>query len=383
MYLNPPAGAIPPSPSLILAEQPVARMSLSLPILRAGAAVVFSKADGSVVDLRRQLTWMEALSGRYKTMYEVDVARQRCWMVTDRDDLPTRDDRFYFVGDVCMEWQVTEPDKVVKEQVRDGRPYVMQRIMKLMRDVSRQYEITECERAEREINQLVDSPIRIRDYGLTVRHISARVSLDQAARIYLQEQTGIDRDKDLQERGHGRDLLALTHEHGLEAERRRAVMNGVQGEFGLIVQHLRHHPGEAMQVLQLMHQRQQELEQRRQASFASSTEMFAKLVDEGHIQAADIQDIVKQVLNNTLNVVAGTPDPPHAVLGGAGALPANQGSQPGQSAQAAPAAASIRPTPGQASRPRQSAQPAAPAAPSNGVGGWRGRKPHQTGTGTS
>jgi len=83
---------------LVVNEQPVNRMQLSAPVLRAGVTPVYAQPDGTVVHLGRRLTFGEALSGMYRTMYEVDVAHHQTQLTARGHELPTRDDRFSFVA---------------------------------------------------------------------------------------------------------------------------------------------------------------------------------------------------------------------------------------------------------------------------------------------
>ncbi|MDI6104630.1 hypothetical protein QLQ12_39170 [Actinoplanes sp. NEAU-A12] len=379
--------------NLIVSEQPVGRVQFAKPALGPGFAVVYAKSDGTVVNLGRRLDFGEALSGMFRTAFEVDVRRQKTDLTTRDSDLPTRDDRFSFVATVTVGWQVTAPETVVRENVRDGGAAIGRRVLSLMRGISRRYEITECEQVEREINDLHRSgPIAVPELGLSIDHVSAFVTLDDAARDYLQRQVGIERRKDLDGR-----------EQDLENQRLNGVMAAVQGEMGLIALHLRHHPQDGLQVLQLMHARQQELAQRQQERFASSEAIFTKMLDEGLVQAADVEEIRKQVLANTLSVISGTtgtqppmltaqatvqtaapaslPPPGPAAQGSAAQGPA------GPAAPVSPAAPATRPAPRR--RPpgnTQTADPGQTATPPvdpNGVGGWRPRRSPQSGTSTS
>ncbi|MEU0555432.1 hypothetical protein [Dactylosporangium sp. NPDC006015] len=357
--------------SLILSEQPVARVQLlARPILRAGVTAVYSTQEGKLEDLGRLLTFGEAMSGRYKTMYEVDISHHECTVSTGRDPLPAKSDSSFFAAKVDIGWQVTDPVKVVREGVRDGEQVVVRRVMDAMRKVGRKYEITDCDQVEQEINELYDPPVRIFGYGLTIDHVSAHVTRDDAAR------------------GHALDAAPLQPEQELERERMRAVAAGVRGEFGSLAAHLRHHPDQTLQVLRLMHARQQELEQRQDAVFRSSDEMFRRMLDAGLIQNMDIEEIRDRLLRNTRNMATGGPPPVNARLGGPVAgPPAAAPDAPSGPHQAAPPAAP-RSTPQSPPEPRnataapgphQAAPPAAPPADPTGVAGWRKRRPAQSG----
>ncbi|MEV0560400.1 hypothetical protein [Dactylosporangium sp. NPDC050588] len=342
MHRQDPRQGHPAQPrSLILSEQPVARVQLlARPILRAGVTAVYSTQEGKLEDLGRLLTFGEAMSGRYKTMYEVDISHHECTVSTGRDPLPAKSDSSFFAAKVDIGWQVTDPVKVVREGVRDGEQVVVRRVMDAMRKVSRKYGITDCDQVEQEINELYDPPVRIFGYGLTIDHVSAHVTRDDAARDHLRQQAQIERQTDPGARGHTLD---------------GAVAAGVRGEFGSLAAHLRHHPDQTLRVLRLMHARQQELEQRQDAVFRSSDEMFRTMLDAGLIQNMDIEEIRDQLLRDTRNMTTGGPPPANARLGGpVAAPPSNAAAAPG---------------------PHQTAAPADPT----GVAGWRKRRPAQSG----
>ncbi|MEU3457699.1 hypothetical protein ABZ671_29485 [Micromonospora sp. NPDC006766] len=365
-----------PAQSLILTEQPVNRMQFFAPPVRAGVTVVYSRADGTVEKLDHRLTFTEALSGVYRKVYEVDTTLHDTRITISGHDLPTRDDRFAFVADVTVNWQATSPDVVVREGVRDGVPVVSRRVLALLRGISRRYLITDCERVEREINDLhLGGPVVIAKYGITIHGVTAFVTLDAAARQYLQQQEEIERQKDLTRRGHVLNVDSLRNEQDLERQRMEAVAQGVQGELQLIALHLRHHPDDALQVMQMMHNRQLELEQQRQARYASSDEIFTKMLDAGLVQAADVEQIRRQVLQNALHMVGGAPEPPPNALAvppaapPAGAPPAPAQTRPRKPAGGAPTAPAL--------------PPATPAPDPDGISGWRPRKSAQSGTGTN
>jgi hypothetical protein len=371
------------TPSLILSQQPVNRMQFSAPPLRAGVTVVYSRADGTVEKLDHRLTFSEALSGIYRNVYEVDIARHETKLSISGHDLPTRDDRFSFVADVTVNWQATSPEVVVREGVRDGTSVVSGRVMTLLRGISRQYQITDCQEAEREINDLhLGGPMVIAEYGISIHNITAFVTLDDAARQYLQEQEHIERQKDLKRRSHVLDVDTLRNEQELERQRMEAVLNGVQGELGLIALHLRHHPDEGLKVLQMMHSRQLELEQQQHARYSSSEEIFTKMLDAGLVQAADVEEIRRQVLQNTLNGVGGAPEPPKNTLAATAALQIGAPPAPAPAPTPAPAPAT-RPAPRTRARTGATTPPPDPAPDPDGVGGWRPRKSTQSGTGTN
>jgi len=315
---------LPPSRSLVRSSQAVARLQIAAPSLPPGVAAVYVTVDGRAEQRERVLSRGEALSGRYRTMHLVDVTRHRTDVPADRVELPTRHDRRHFRGRVRVGWRVTDAATVVKEGIVEGDSIVEAWVLDAMRTISRGYDIDQCELAEREINQITaGGPVHLTGTGISVDHVSAHVTLDDIT-------SGHYRDADLQQ-------------NQLELERLRmaAVAEGVQGEFGLITLHLRHHPTEAIQVLELMHRRQQELEQRQAARFTSSAELFATMADKGLLQNVDVDQIRDALLQNLVaTVTAGAspvgsgpaPRPPlpggGAASGGGAAPPAGPAPQP-------------------------------------------------------
>jgi hypothetical protein len=384
MYPNPAqaAGLASRPNSLIRSQQPVARVQfLNRPVLDAGVTAVYSTAEGKVEHLGRLLTTSEALSGRYKTMYEVDVTRRASSASTAHNSLPTRDDRFYFTATVEMGWRVTDPAKVVEERVDNGDHIVITHVINLMRRISRKYEIEECHIVEHEINRVASGvPIQLRDVGISIDYVSAHVTLDQAAQQYLQNQAQIDRAIDLQKRDHARQKDALQHSQELENEQMSAIASGVQGEFGLITMHLRHHPEEALQVLHLLHSRQQELEQLQAARFGNSAEMFSKMLDAGLLQNIDTEEIRDAVLRNIMTTVTGMAQTPKTALYDVASVPLNADLQTAVSASVPHGSALPAQTANIPGKPYPGGDVAASGDPS-GVTGWRQRRPNHPGPG--
>lgn len=281
-------------PSLIVSEHPVARLQVfKRPYLTAGVTVVFSTADGVVEDLNRMINWWEAIGGRYRTMYEVDVSRHRLTVATDRTPLPARTDQLAFDAQVDISWQVAEPTVVVRERtgLAAAERAVEGHATRLMREISRQYEVADCAEVERRINMLTASgPLPVPGCGLAIVHISALVTLN-------------------------RDIRDAYQRNELERLQLAEALNtAAQGEFALIASYLRHHPTESLRILQQLHQRQQELEQRQDARFASSAELFTKMLDAGLIQNIDVEDIRDQTLANILAGINGTGQRPAPAL---------------------------------------------------------------------
>jgi hypothetical protein len=285
----------------------------------------------------------------------------------------TKNDQFYFTATARVEWRVDDPARVVQERIYFGDRIVRDHVFDLMRRIGRRYLIQECERAEDEINGLVAAgPIALARFGLAVDHVSAHVTLDERTRQYLQRLETLRYDREEQ-------AAEQQNEQLLEAARMTAVADGVQGEFGLITMILRQNPGDAKSLLNLLYSRQQELEQKHDAKFASSRDLFLKLLDSGALNNAELEDVREQVLREmNAGLTAGaTPTPTSGFLSTASlagptpaiTAPPAQNGQPsgGNQAVAAQPAPPAQPAPAPANGP-------APPADASGVAGWRPRK---------
>ncbi|GAA0268926.1 hypothetical protein [Cryptosporangium japonicum] len=376
-------GAIPyQERPLILGRFPLTRAQfLRPPMLRPGVTAVYATAGGRTEHLDRMLTMNEVLSGRYREMFHVSIAARTSIIKTD-DELRTRDDRFCFTTTAKVGWRVTDPATVVREQVLYAERAVADYVFDLMRRIGRKYEIRDCALAEGEINQLSARPIPMAGLGITVFSVAARLSLDDATQRYLRQQAQLGYDHDLQQRAHVLDVDQQRHENRLAAERLKAVAAGVQGEFGLITMYLTHHPGQSLTVLNMLHERQRELEQQQRANFADSKQLFENMLESEHFNGADLEEFREMLLRS---MIAGAPTAVSGALPLA-SIPAPPALHASPSAAASNRSAS-RPSPADSgTEPTPASDPVAPpeaalppeAAPppvaANGVSGWRNRR---------
>lgn len=365
------------SHSVIVSETPVARWHLRRPARTVNAIVVYSTVDGTLESPGRPLTRMEELSGRYHTRYEVDSARQTARIT---EPLPCKDDRFMFTIDAVVGWRVVDGIPVIKDRLGDAlESTVVGYVKSRMRAISRQYGIEHFTPVEAAINRLLASgPIELPNLGIIIDGINAHISHDRDTRKHLQDETDIDRRIALGRRSHALTMQEQRQAQALERERLDAVAAGVQGEFGLIAMFLRHHPDQSLQVLQMLHARQVELEQRQQAKLANSTAMFDKMLEHQLIQDIDIEPIRDALLSSLLTTVTGTSPAPQVTLNGVFSAPEPL-SAPAQIARPTLGGA---PSPGPEPTPSPDPPPAdgeaSASTPLSGVAGWRQRRRPQT-----
>jgi hypothetical protein len=288
--------------SVVLKETPVARFPLWKPVRPFSVIMVYATVDGTVECPGRPLSRWELLSGRYRTMYEIDEAPQT---VTINDHLPSRNDSFDFAVNAVIEWRVADATKIISQRA-DGRvqPAVVRSAMARMVEISRRYDIEDFGPVHIECNQLAAGrPIELPKLGVVIESIGVHVTHDDATKQYLQQHKDIDRRLSLDQRDHMLNTQRVRHENELEREQYAAVAAMVQGEFGLITAFLRHHPDQSLTILQMMRDQQAELEQRRQNRFANAASVVDKLLQTGDIQDVDMEplrDAAVQMLHSSL-----------------------------------------------------------------------------------
>ncbi|MEQ4305127.1 hypothetical protein ABNF97_27730 [Plantactinospora sp. B6F1] len=362
--------------SIVLKETPVARFHLWKPVRSFSVIVVYTTVDGTVECPGRPLSRWELLSGRYRTMCEIDSAHQT---VTINDRLPSRDDSFFFAVNAVVGWRVADAAKIIVERA-DGRvePSVVHYVMTRMREISRRHDIDKFAPVEAGCNQLVAGrPLELPNLGVVIESISAHVTHDDAAKQYLQEHKEIDRKLSLAQRGHALNTQELRNEQELERERHTAVAAMVQGEFGLITTFLRHHPDQSLTVLQMMRDRQSELEQRQQARFANAAAIVDKMLENGIFQDVDAEPLRDAAVKNLLASMTGG-GPSDGAGPSCGAAPATTWYSfdlPQQ--EALRPAAGLSPAPEPATAQAGSAVPGE-STDSTGVVGWQEFKPRRS-----
>jgi hypothetical protein len=232
--------------------------------------------------------------------------------------------------------------------------------------MSRRYELQDCARLEDEINRMLRSgSLPIARYGLEINHLSAEITVDAPTARHSHEMRALD----------------------FGSERQDAVAHAVQGEFGLITRYLSEHPGEELQVMSMMHARQVELEQRQDARYRTSQEIFQQMLANNLIQDVDVEDVRKMIIANTLSSVSGQPAAGPSARPDSMAIPARVIQHP--QVASAPAGNAVPaqiidedPAPARSQNPAPN-QPPNQAQPASGTGvdGWRVRS-RSTGTST-
>src|SRR6185437_11877316 len=197
---------------LIVSEEPVSRGPLARAKLsKPNIAVVYSDGFGQITYLGgRPLSWAEQVASRYRTRYEVDLSDHRRQASLQSSPLPSRGDMYFFRSIVDVGFRVTDPAAVVRRHVADGLVVVYNFLIDAFRPVTRQYDITDAQGAEEELNRTFLNQVELPE-GITIYRCTTRLTPDDAAQRYLRGLESAQRSMALDTAKHGVDVSALRH----------------------------------------------------------------------------------------------------------------------------------------------------------------------------
>jgi hypothetical protein len=281
--------------NLILSDEPVRRVQFGgRPVVNPGVAVVCSTADGQLEQVGKL-----GMIARYHRRYEVDIADHHD---TVDSPLPTRDDVYHFQCSVVVGWRVSDPIEVVRRRVGDGLDLCHSRLLDRMREISREFEIQDCAKAEREINRAVGMPFPLLE-GITIYHFSARLTLDTDARAYLQAKIAAAREADLDESRRRDDVERAHHAETMEGirlsgevhrdqQRMNAVRQALKGDNDLLLYHLAHNRGETGTIIDMIRADRNSTERER-------ITLLKDLIDRDLIQDVDLDELRSELVSGT------------------------------------------------------------------------------------
>ncbi|MFI8437464.1 hypothetical protein ACIGJO_27725 [Streptomyces sp. NPDC079020] len=150
----------------VLDSQPVPRWRLMNPLRPPvpGRALVLVPDEGRALTILPGEEIPAARFGSYQSVYTVDMTEHRLVL-----DIPllSRDPSFSFRGRVDLVCRVGDPAEVVRRGIRDMSGALHGALRKMLRGVSREYDIAEFHDAERALNASLrsfegDSAVRLR-----------------------------------------------------------------------------------------------------------------------------------------------------------------------------------------------------------------------------
>ncbi|MGY5130892.1 hypothetical protein ACWGJW_00430 [Streptomyces nigrescens] len=117
-----------------------------------GHALVLVPHSGAALTVRPGEAIPSARFGAYQTAYTVDTGDHRLMLALP---LLSRDATFAFQSSVALTCQVTDPAAVVARGIRDMSAALVEPMRRMLRQVSRHYDIAEFHEAEESLNEAV------------------------------------------------------------------------------------------------------------------------------------------------------------------------------------------------------------------------------------
>ncbi|MER5772405.1 hypothetical protein [Streptomyces sp. NPDC001985] len=155
----------------VLDRQPLPKWRLGSPLKppEPGRALVLVRESGGPLTIRSGEEVPSARFGAYQSVFTVDLTEHR--LLLDIEPLLSRDPTFSFRSRVDLVCRVADPAEVVRRGIRDMSGALYGHLRRMLREVSREYDIAEFHEAETALNATLrdftgDSAIRLRNIGV-------------------------------------------------------------------------------------------------------------------------------------------------------------------------------------------------------------------------
>ncbi|WP_030322896.1 hypothetical protein [Streptomyces flavochromogenes] len=226
--------------------------------------------------------------GSAYTVFEVQLGRN----VTEfRLQLPAAGDGVFFEAVARVQWVVTDPHLVVREQVEDVAELLHDELLDGLRRISRRFRITEAQRADEAVREELSAG-RLRfgaDIGLRTR-VHVFVDLDDSvkAEVSRRDRVGVTMEAD--ERVAEAERRREAAERALVADRAREMEDLFRrGDLAQIAHHMAMHPDKQWEI-------RTQLQRERREGQEDYLAVFNRLLDTGVLERHDIGEQMYQVL---------------------------------------------------------------------------------------
>ncbi|MFD9246151.1 hypothetical protein ACFV0D_30350 [Streptomyces sp. NPDC059556] len=228
------------------------------------------------------------LFGSAYTVFEVQLGRN----VTEfRLQLPAAGDGVFFEAVARVQWVVTDPHLVVREQVEDVAELLHDELLDGLRRISRRFRITEAQRADEAVREELRAG-RHRfgaDIGLRTR-VQVFVDLDDSvkAEVSRRDRVGVTMEAD--ERVAEAERRREAADRALVADRAREMEELFRrGDLAQIAHHMAMHPDKQWEI-------RTQLQRERREGQEDYLAVFNRLLDTGVLERHDIGEQMYQVL---------------------------------------------------------------------------------------
>ncbi|MFE0642607.1 hypothetical protein ACFW2Y_13475 [Streptomyces sp. NPDC058877] len=273
---------------------------------RVAAVLLYRNGGHRVVWPDRTEDVNKPVFGSPYTVFEVRLGRH----VTEfRLRLPAAGDGVFFDAVVKVQWTVTDPRLVVREQVEDVAELLHDELLDGLRRLSRRFRITDAERADEAVREeLAAGRLGFgRDLGLWTR-VHVFIDLDESvkAEVSRRDRAGVTMEAD--ERVAEAERRRRAADRALIADRAREMEALFRrGDLAQIAHHMAMHPDKQWEI-------RTQLQRERREGRGDYLAVVDRLLDSGVLERHDIGEQAYQVLTY-LRSRSGTPP------GGAGDRP--------------------------------------------------------------
>ncbi|WP_062210320.1 hypothetical protein [Streptomyces sp. NBRC 109706] len=215
------------------------------------------------------------------TAFEVALGRH----VTEFDiSLPAAGDAEFFEAQARVHWEVDDPRLVVDRQVWDAAELLRDDLLERLRDVSRQFTLTQAERVDRAVRaELTSGRFALgTDLGLRTK---VHVFIDLSERVVGREREHTDLEHELTVTG--RREAWESERIALRAKEFEDMLR--RGNIGQIAGFMAREPGRELEIRNLIRQEWREEQQ-------VSIELFSRMLDSGHLERHDIGEHMYEVI---------------------------------------------------------------------------------------
>ncbi|WP_066372008.1 hypothetical protein [Herbidospora mongoliensis] len=275
---------------LIRAQGPMSFGSKG-PALAPDVTLVYWTRSGQAEILDRRPHRHEA--SRYQAWYAVDNTRHHDSII---EHVSSAVGSMLFRARMGVIWGVEEPAKIVQHGTRDGLALVRSKLIEMVQNITRGFDIDNVASAEHRLQQeFRRGPLPLPE-GLTIFSVVVGLrSDDHTARFEIsrreQQRAGISDEETFKRLRKQEQANAA-----MESDRIGALRQIAQGEDDLLFLFLSRHPDQVGVVLE-------QVSKRREINLQAQISLFEKMVAEGFIQEADIETM-RRILINPLEQVA-------------------------------------------------------------------------------
>ncbi|MFE0703329.1 hypothetical protein [Streptomyces sp. NPDC058872] len=255
---------------------------------RVAAVLLYRNGGHRVVWPDRTEDVNKPVFGSPYTVFEVRLGRH----VTEfRLRLPAAGDGVFFDALVKVQWRVTDPRLVVREQVEDVAELLHDELLDGLRRLSRRFRITDAERADEVVRaELAAGRLGFgRDLGLWTR-VHVFIDLDESvkAEVSRRDRAGVTMEAD--ERVAEAERRRRAADRALIADRAREMEALFRrGDLAQIAHHMAMHPDKQWEI-------RTQLQRERREGREDYLAVVDRLLDSGVLERHDIGEQAYQVL---------------------------------------------------------------------------------------